>query len=252
MIAFKFGIVFAEDVAPHFGEDAGQLNAARATTGNDKVQVRRTCVFVDAARFFQLTQDGVADGQRVAEGFHGVGILLDFAVAEIVGLTAEGDDEGVVFNAAALFEKNVARVAVHAGDGALAEAHARVAVEEFAEGVADVRRRHKASGDLVYERREEVVVIFVDEGDAVSGVAAKIAGNVHAGEAAADDDNFFHAVLVGLIGGARIIGRCDASVLFLHQAARRRWRIISMMAGRMEMTMMAARTRVRFCLTTGC
>ena len=143
---------------------------------------------------FQLREDVVADGERVADGFHGVGVLLDFTVAEVVGLRAEGDDEDVVFEAAALFEEDALRLGIHAGDGAFAEAGARLAVEQFTEGVADVRRRHEARRNLVDERREEVVIVLVDQGDAVIRVVAEVAGEVHTGESTAEDDEFFHVM----------------------------------------------------------
>ena len=139
----------------------------------------------------------------MASAFHGVGVAFDFLVAEEVGAGAGGDDEEVVVHAPAVLQIDAACGGVDAAHFALAEAGVRAAVEQFAEGVADVGGRHEAGGHLVNQRREEVVVVFVDEGDAVVCASGEFAGEVHAGKAAADDDGVFHGC--SLWGGKRLL-----------------------------------------------
>ena len=188
MFALQFGIVFVEDVAVHFGEDAGELDPAGAAADHDKMQVG--CAFGGrlGAGGFKLGEDVVADGQRVAQGFHGVGMAFDFAVAEVVGAVAGGDNQDVVGNDAAAFQMHLFGIGIDALHTALAEAGGGQIVEEFAERVADVGGRHKTGGHLVNQRGEEVVVVFVDQGYGVAGAAGKLTGEIDAGKSA-DDDN---------------------------------------------------------------
>ena len=162
MFAFQLGVVLVENIAPHFGENAGQLHPARAATGDHEMQIRRARFARLGAGGFQLREDIVADGERVAERFHRIGVLLHFAVAKIIGLRAEGDDEHVVGDAAALFEENFLGGGINARYRAFAEAGARVAVEQFAKGVADIRRRHESRRNLVDKRRKKVVIVLVN------------------------------------------------------------------------------------------
>ena len=192
MFAFQLGVVLVENIAPHFGENAGQLHPARAATGDHEMQIRRARFARLGAGGFQLRKDIVADGERVAERFHRIGVLLHFAVAKIIGLRAEGDDECVVGDAVALFEEDALGGGIDARHRAFAVTGARVAVEQLAERVTDIRGRHEARRDLINQRREKVVIVLVNQGDAVLRIAAEIAREIHTGETAAEDDNFLH------------------------------------------------------------
>ena len=145
------------------------------------MQIRRARFARLGAGGFQLREDIVADGERVAERFHRIGVLLHFAVAKIIGLRAEGDDEHVVGDTVTLLKKNALGASIHARYRAFAVAGARVAAEQLAERVTDIRGRHEARRDLI-----------VNQGDAVLRIAAEIAREVHAGKPAAEDDNFLH------------------------------------------------------------
>ena len=67
-------------------------------------------------------------------------------------------------------------------------AHVRRAAEHLAQRRAMSRRVQQAARDLVQQRREQVVVLPVDEHD-VDGLVAELAGALQPAEAGADDDD---------------------------------------------------------------
>ena len=75
---------------------------------------------------------------------------------------------------------------VDVDDLALAVANVRRAAEHLAQRRRDLRRGQQAARDLVQQRREQVVVLPVDEHD-VDGLAAQRLRALQAAEAGADD-----------------------------------------------------------------
>ena len=114
--------------------------------------------------------------------------MRDRVVAVVVRLAPRREHELVVIERRAVGETELLLREVDVDDVALPVVHVLGVAEDLAYRRGDLRRVQQAARDLVQQRREEVVVLPVDDRD-VDGLTGQLPRALQPAEPGADDDH---------------------------------------------------------------
>src|SRR6516165_9386133 len=183
-------------MAGDFTESAGKFDAGWAAANEDEGQPRMAQVGIGSALGgLESVEDLVADGSRFFDRLETGGPVAPLVVAEVGAFGSGGDDQGIVFENSAVFESDTAGYGVDIGGFAEEDAGVPLALQNAADGGADIAWGERAGGHLIKERLEEVEVAPIDQSNLGVG-AAQGARGVEAAETAAEDED-----AVGQISG---------------------------------------------------
>src|SRR5438067_5278711 len=188
LVCVEVAIVLAQDEPDELRDRACHLDAGRSSADDGKSQLPATQLRVlRPARGFELGKDPIADGETLVQVLEAHGLLGEVEVAEVVALRTGGQDQVVVPERTVVCE-HAPGLEVDAGDHSLQEVRVVNRAYELAHRTRDLTGIEQRSRDLVEQRREQVVVVAVDERD-VDGSAPKRARAGQPAEARAGDDD---------------------------------------------------------------
>ena len=153
-------------VLGQFADGARQLHPGRAAAHHHEGHQPRLLGGVLAElRRLEGAEDALTHLQGVLHRLQPGCILAPRIVAEIAVLDAGGSKQDVIADFRAAVEDDLARHRIQIHCGALHHAHIGAAAQHMADGRGDVAGRQLASGDLVEQWLEQVIVALVDHGD---------------------------------------------------------------------------------------
>jgi hypothetical protein len=176
-----------------FGQRARELDARRSAAdhreGQAGVSFRLAAAGLGA---FESREDAAADHECVVEILQAGRVALPLVVTEVGVRRAARDQQGVVFDLAAIGHHR-ARPQIDQRD--LAHEHGDVALlaQDVAQRCGDRRRREAGGGHLVQQRLEQVMVAAIDQRD-LHRCAAQLPHGPQAAESTTDDHDAFHIV----------------------------------------------------------
>ncbi len=157
--------VFVRKDQPHeLGERARVLHPGRPAPDDAERQAAAALIGLGRRRgALETIEHVVAELQRLAEILQSERVLRDRIVAVVVGRAAGREHELVVRQGRAVGEPHLLFGEVDVDHVALAVPDVGRVAEHLAHGCGDLGRVQQAARDLVQERREEVVVLPVDD-----------------------------------------------------------------------------------------
>ena len=172
------------------GQRARELDAGGPAAGDDERQpLGPPRGVVLALGRLEGDQDPSPDLERVIDRLEAGRVAGPLVVAEVREPGAGGDDEGVVGDRPAVGHGDLALRRIDPDRLAEEDGGVPVASQDRAERLRDVAGRDRAGRDLVEQRREQVEVAAVDDGQVDARVPAELAGGVEPAEAAPDDQD---------------------------------------------------------------
>jgi len=188
LVCVEVAVVFAQDEPDELRDGAGHLDPGRASADDREAEEPAPGGRVlGPAGSLELGQDPVAQGEPFAELFQPHRVLGERPVAEVIALGAGGQHEVVVANRSVVGQQ-AAPVEVDAGDLGLAEVGVVQRADELAHGPRDLTGIQERACHLVEQRREQVVVVAVDDED-VDGCVPQRAGARQTAKAGPGDDD---------------------------------------------------------------
>ena len=178
----------AQGIVGDLAERPGQLDAGGPAAHDDEgepLALYRRVAFPLGR--FEGEQHAPTDLERVGDRLEPGRVGGPLLVAEVGMPDAGGDDEAVVCHPAAVLEADATAGGIEVHGLAEQDLDVGLAAQERPQRLGDLGGRQRSGGDLVEQRREQVVVVAVDEGDA-HGRVAQAAHGIEAREAPADDD----------------------------------------------------------------
>ena len=180
--------VAAQDLVEELGQRAAELDAGRATAGDNHAQLSRVHAGRVAVRLFEPLEHGRPHDDRIRERFERERVLAYARHAEVAAHCAHREHEVVVVERRRVGELHLPSVDVDAHDARHVELEVGVYADDASHAGSDVVGRDPCSRDLVQERRERVEVVLVDQRDAERLARERPCGGQPA-EARADDDH---------------------------------------------------------------
>ena len=164
LVGVQLGVLVRQHQPRQLGERARVLHPGRPAADDAERQqspalggIRRR------GRLFEAVEHVVAQLQRLTEILQPERTRRDRLVAVVVGDAARCQHQLVVIEHFAVGERHTLAREVGVDHFALAVADVRRAAQHLAQRGRDLRRVQQATGDLVEQRREQVVVLPVDE-----------------------------------------------------------------------------------------
>ena len=155
--------LLTQGVPVDLGEGSGDLDTRRAAADNHYVERPGRHQLGIRGRQFKPTQHACPDAERVIEALERQAVLGCTGHAAEVRLEAGREHEIVEADPVAARENELVAVPVDTARYAKAEVEVVSSAEEASDRVCDVLDVQKRVRDLVDQRLEEVVVVYVDQ-----------------------------------------------------------------------------------------
>ena len=189
LIARDVVVVLAGNDVHQLGERPCGFDTGWATTDDDEGQERVAgCRIARGVGALEAGQHVVAEPRGIGQRLQADRDIGDGLIAEVVVDTAACQDDIVIGKLVATGQAYDLTFEVHALDPGLPEAHVRRAAEDGSKRIGDIAWVQQPSGDLVQQRREQMVIVLVEEGH-VDRSAIELASAGQAAEPGPHDDD---------------------------------------------------------------